>query len=123
MTPTSCQTPSGTVARAYALAAYAAYTISLAPKNRDPVVSLCKAIALAVDAARAGCLSHIVIELGLALRDIAEAFDWHLEEYGWMAPLLQAVAERKGKASQEGNVSVRLLKRPGSLLTVFAHVL
>ena len=87
-------------ARAYALAAYISYARCAPPGDGRPAQHLGRAAICAAEAARKGCVSAIVLEVGRAVCDVAEGLDVNLCWYEWMRPLLRAVCGDPGMAKR-----------------------
>ena len=84
------------VVRAHALAAYISisecYTVST---HRDAILKLCDAAEAAAEVARAGLTSQVVLDVGVAMREVARRLDADLSAYAWLEPLLSGVSDCK----------------------------
>ena len=86
--------PAVVMIRAHALSAYISfgkyYTVA---DHNDAIVELCDAAEAAAEVARAGLASRVVIEVGVALRDVARRMSIDLSAYTWLEPLLSGVGD------------------------------
>ena len=70
------------------------------PGDGRPAQHLGRAAICAAEAARKGCVSAIVLEVGRAVCDVAGGLDVNLCWYEWMRPLLRAVCGDPGMAKR-----------------------
>ena len=86
--------PAAVTARAHALAAYISFGRCYTVADHDyAIVELCDAAEAAAEVARAGLASRVVLEVGVALRDVARPLRIDLSAYTWLEPLLSGVGD------------------------------
>lgn len=90
--------PAAVAARAHALAAYISmsecYTVL---SHKDAILKLCDAVEAAAEVARAGLTSQVVLDMGVAMRDVAHHLNADLSAYAWLEPLLRSVRDSKAR--------------------------